>query len=98
MLDATFSRGVLMMHRPSILNNRGLVGFLALASLIFNGGSRATAQVVDCTNGSLGPKMTIVIYNNSTNFNIYPILFAGAASETDQWMEACFKIPTNQIE
>jgi hypothetical protein len=42
--------------------------------------------------------MTIVIYNNSTEFNIYPVLFAGAPSETDQWMQACFKVPTNQIE
>ena len=42
--------------------------------------------------------MTIVIYNNSTEFNIYPVLFAGAQSDTDQWMQACFKVPTNQIQ
>jgi hypothetical protein len=42
--------------------------------------------------------MTIVIYNNSTEFNIYPVLFAGAPSDTDQWMQACFKVPPNQIQ
>lgn len=41
--------------------------------------------------------MTIVIYNNSKNFNIYPVLFAGTESDTDQWMQACFKVPANQI-
>lgn len=71
---------------------------LALACLVFAGGSRASAQVIDCTGGSPGPNMTIVIYNNSTDFNIYPVLFAGAPSATDQWMQACFKVPANQIE
>src|SRR5262245_38383624 len=86
------------MQRPSIPNKACLVGFLAVASLVFNGGSRATAQVIDCTNGSAGPNMTIVIYNNATQFNIYPILFAGAASDTDKWMQACFRVPANQIK
>ena len=86
------------MPRARILKKAWLVGFLGLACLIFGGGSRATAQVIDCTNGSPGPNMTIVIYNNSTEFNIYPVLFAGAPSDTDQWMQACFKVPPNQIE
>ena len=86
------------MQRSSILKQAALTGFLALACLVFGGGSRATAQVIDCTNGSPGPNMTIVIYNNSTNFNIYPVLFAGAPSDTDQWMQACFKVPANQIQ
>ncbi len=86
------------MQRSRILKQAALAGFLALAYLALGGGGRATAQVIDCTNGSLGPNMTIVIYNNSVNFNIYPVLFAGAPSATDQWMQACFKIPANQIQ
>ena len=46
------------------------MGFLELPCLLFDGGSRAAAQVIDCTNGSPGPNMTIVIYNNSTDFNM----------------------------
>src|SRR6185369_522534 len=56
----------LRMPRARILKNAWLVGFLALACLIFGGGSRATAQIIDCTGGSPGPNMTIVIYNNSS--------------------------------
>lgn len=73
-----------------------LAGLLALLLLIAGGTSSAVAQI-DCTSGS-GPNQTIVIYNNSTDYNIYPIMFAGAASATDEWMEACFKIPVNQIQ
>ena len=86
------------MLRSRILKQAALMGFLVLAYLIFGGASHATAQVIDCTNGSPGPNMTIVIYNNSTDFNIYPVLFAGAKSDTDTWMQACFKIPANQIQ
>ena len=86
------------MWRSSSLKQAVLTGFLALAYLALGGESRASAQVIDCTNGSLGPNMTIVIYNNSANFNIYPVLFAGAKSDTDQWMQACFQIPANQIQ
>ena len=86
------------MQQSRILKQAALAGFLALACLGFGGGSRATAQGIDCTNGSPGPNMTIVIYNNSVNFNIYPVLFAGAPSATDQWMQACFKVPFNQIQ
>jgi hypothetical protein len=85
------------MRRSPIWKQAMLTAFLALAYLALGGG-RATAQVIDCTNGSPGPNMTIVIYNNSVDFNIYPVLFAGAASATDQWMQACFKIPANQIQ
>jgi hypothetical protein len=46
-----------------------LAGILALACLVFGGGSRVTAEVIDCTNGSPGPNMTVVIYNNSPDFN-----------------------------
>ena len=91
------------MQRLSILKQAALAGLLALACPVFGGASCAAAQVIDCTNGSPGPNMTIVIYNNSTgkpndDFNIYPVLFAGAPSATDQWMQACFKIPANQIQ
>ena len=86
------------MQRSSILKQAALAGFLAFACLVFGGGSRVTAQVIDCTSGSPGPNMTIVIYNNSRTFNIYPVLFAGAPSATDQWMQACFKVSTNQIQ
>ena len=86
------------MQRSRILKQAALAGLLALACLVFGGGSRASAQIIDCTNGSPGPNMTIVIYNNSVNFNIYPVLFAGAPSATDQWMQACFKVPANQIQ
>jgi hypothetical protein len=86
------------MQWSRILKQAALAGFLALAHLALGGGSRASAQVIDCTNGSPGPNMTIVIYNNSVNFNIYPVLFAGAPSDTDQWMQACFKIPAYQLQ
>ena len=86
------------MQGARILKQAVLAGFLALAYLALGGGGRATAQVIDCTNGSPGPNMTIVIYNNSVHFNIYPVLFAGAPSATDQWMQACFKVPANQIQ
>lgn len=92
------------MQRLSILKQAALAGFLVLACLAFGGGSRAIAQVIDCTNGSPGPNMTIEIHNNATMsnnsnaYNIYPVLFAGAPSATDQWMEACFKVPYDQIE
>ena len=49
------------MQRSSILKQAALAGLLALACLVFGGGSRATAQGIDCTNGSPGPNMTIVI-------------------------------------
>jgi hypothetical protein len=46
--------------------------------------------------------MTIVIYNNSgynnsEKFNIYPVLFAGAASDTDTWIQACFQLTDAQV-
>jgi hypothetical protein len=60
------------------------------------GNTVAAAQTVDCTGGQ-SPNMTIVIYNNSTDFNIYPVLFAGAPSPTDTWMQACFKLTDAQV-
>src|SRR5262249_46442934 len=40
--------------------------------------------------------MTIQIFNNSTDFDIFPLLLAGTDSTRDEWMEACFRIPANQ--
>ena len=93
-----FPREISGMLRSRILKQAALAGFLVLACLVFGGGSHATAQIIDCTGGSPGPNMTIVIYNDSPDFNIYPALFAGAPSGTDQWMQACFKVPGNQIQ
>jgi hypothetical protein len=55
------STGDCVLNASRTLKGAALAGFLALACLVFGGGSRATAQVIDCTNGSPGPNMTIVI-------------------------------------
>jgi hypothetical protein len=86
------------MNTTRTLKGAALVRLLALACLVFGGGGSAAAEVIDCTGGSPGPNMTIVIYNNSSDYNIYPVLFAGAPSATDQWMQACFKVPVDQIQ
>jgi hypothetical protein len=41
--------------------------------------------------------MTVKIYNNSKDHNIYPVLFAGAASDTDTWIQACFQLTDDQL-
>jgi len=75
-----------------------LAVLLALALVSFAGArSASAAPTFDCTNGGQGPNMTIVIYNNSAGFNIYPVLFAGAASATDQWMQGCFRVSFNNL-
>jgi hypothetical protein len=75
-----------------------LAGFLILALVSFAGArSASAAPTFDCTNNGQGPNMTIVIYNNSAGFNIYPVLFAGAPSDTDQWMRGCFRISFNNL-
>ena len=84
------------MRRTQVLKQTAFAGLLVLVLIVFGSLSPATAQVVDCTNGSPGPDMTIQIFNNSTE-NIYPVLFAGAPSDTDQWMQACFRIPERDI-
>lgn len=85
-----------MKTRCTALSKAALAGFLALAFLVVGGASKATAAVINCKSG-IGPNSTIVIYNDSPGFNIYPVLFAGAPSATDQWMQGCFKVPFNQI-
>src|SRR5262249_57505340 len=37
------------------------------------------------------------IYNNTLDYNLYPVLFAGTETAFDQWMEGCFRVPFNQI-
>ncbi|MEO6965976.1 MAG: hypothetical protein ABI076_08790 [Acidobacteriaceae bacterium] len=41
--------------------------------------------------------MTVEIFNDSANHNIYPVLFAGAPSATDTWMQACFQLTDDQL-
>lgn len=38
------------------------------------------------------PRMSIQIYNNSTNYNIYPVLTTGT-SDSSLWLQAWFKVP-----
>ena len=43
------------------------------------------------------PTMTIVIYNNSKNHSIYPVLSTGRHDAVDTWLQAAFKIPKSQL-
>src|ERR1700744_4868903 len=74
---------------------------LPLALFILFAGGRsahaAPAPSINCTNGQT-PVMTIKIYNNSKRYTIYPVLFAGAASDTDTWIQACFQLTNDQLE
>jgi len=42
------------------------------------------------------PSMTIKIYNNSPNYNIYPVLTTGT-SGSSLWLQAFFKVPKAQM-
>jgi hypothetical protein len=42
------------------------------------------------------PTMTIKIYNNSANYNIYPVLTTGTSSSS-LWLQAWFKVPKAQL-
>jgi hypothetical protein len=85
----TSLEGNLRMQR--ILGSPGLkqiarAGLLALSSLVLGGGSAANAQrALDI------PIMTIQIFNNSEEFNIYPLIsFPGASHLTDLWLQGLF--------
>lgn len=68
--------------------------------VLFLGAKNAAAappQAIDCTNAQT-PNMTIEIYNNSEGHNIYPVLFAGAASSTDTWIQACFQLTDAELK
>jgi hypothetical protein len=74
-----------------------LAALMALAVLAIGGRSaKASPQTSDCTGGHT-PSMTLEIYNNSVHYNIYPVLFAGAPSGTDTWMQACFQLTDGEL-
>jgi hypothetical protein len=77
---------------------QGLWLSLALLVLLAGGQSAhaAPAPSIDCTHGQT-PEMTIKIYNNSKLYNLYPVLFAGAPSDTDTWIQACFGLTNDQL-
>lgn len=74
-----------------------LATLMAFAFLVCCGRDAAAQTGVNCTNGQT-PNMTVEIFNNSTTDNIYPVLFAGAASDTDTWIQACFQLTDDQLE
>jgi len=75
-----------------------LTALLSLALVTFGErGANAGSPTFDCSNNGQGPNMTLVIYNNTTSFNIYPVLFAGGKSNFDQWMQGCFRVANNQL-
>jgi hypothetical protein len=81
------------------LQQQTFAAFFLLAALIFGGryATAATPASVNCTHGQT-PTMTVEIYNDSKDFNIYPVLFAGAPSDTDTWIQACFQLTDDQLE
>ncbi|MEM7224225.1 MAG: hypothetical protein AAF495_14680 [Pseudomonadota bacterium] len=96
-------------HR-SIRSIVSLAGLAALAFLVIVAGSESASanwneQILDTSddcvdengNPTPGPDMTIVIYNNSSDHNIYPVVLAGAASDKDQWMQSCFRITDKEL-
>ncbi len=82
------------------LNLRAHGLWLSLALLALLGAGKAAcaapAPSIDCTHGQT-PQMTIKIYNNSKLYTLYPVLFAGAKSDTDTWIQACFGLTDNQL-
>jgi hypothetical protein len=86
----------LCLSKPRTANKWVLTALIAFVVFVF-GGKNAAAQSVDCTNGHT-PNMTVKIYNNSTTDNIFPVLFAGAESATDTWIQACFQLRDAQVE
>ena len=91
--------GALCFSKPRTANKWALAALMAFAVLAFGGRNAAAAppQSIDCTNGQT-PNMTVQIFNNSTSDNIYPVLFAGAPSDTDTWIQACFQLTDAQLE
>ena len=102
---SVFSEGLadcetLRLLDPHTVKKFALVACMALAVLVFGAASANAAAppaTIDCTNGQT-PHMTVEIYNNSTSHNIYPVLFAGAPSVTDTWMQACFQLKDAQLD
>jgi len=61
---------------------------LALSPLGFGSGTGAVAQTI--------PEMTVVIYNNSASYNIYPV-FSFPGQTPDEWLQGFFKVSTADI-
>jgi len=65
----------------------------------------ATALLPAITLGSMTPAMgdteyppmTIVIYNNSPDYNIYPVLSTGAA-KSGKWLQALMEVPKKDLD
>jgi hypothetical protein len=91
--------GILALSKSRTSIQIAIAALMACTVLIF-GGRDANARVpspsIDCTNGHF-PHMTVEIYNNSKTYNIYPVLFAGAPSDTDTWMQACFQLSNVEL-
>ena len=84
-----------------------LAGLLVLALVTFAGARSASAAdspTFDCTNGP-GPNLTLKIFNNTMDYNIYPVVIAGGkddqptiATGASQWMQACFRVTFNNLK
>ena len=89
----------LCLSKPRTANKWVLTALIFVVVLVMGGRNAAAAappQSINCTNGQT-PTMTVEIYNDSANYNIYPVLFAGAPSGTDTWMQACFQLTDAQL-
>src|SRR5262249_48351015 len=80
---------------------------LALVSVAgARGANAAPTPTPDCTNGGVGPVLKLTIINNTTDYNIYPVVRAGTPEVANgpknviasQWMQACFRVSYNNLE
>jgi len=98
--DGLAFRGTLGSSTFRTLKTWPIAPFIALAIFVFSG-SKANASAppttIDCTQGQT-PTTTVQIFNNSTDFVIYPVLSAGAQSDTDTWIQACFQLSDEEAE
>lgn len=67
----------------------------AVAATAFAATGLSTTDALAQKAGAI-PTMTIKIYNNSPNFNIYPVLTTGTSSSS-LWLQAWFKVPKAQM-
>ena len=80
-----------MIERARALRQSALKAVAALSIFALGGATGAVAQAETI------PQMTIVIYNNSTNANIYPLMsFPGQTP--DEWMQAYFKVKKSELD
>ena len=92
--------GILALFKLRTSRQVALAALMAFAILIFgvrSANAEAPPPSINCTDGKT-PQMTFEIYNNSNLYNIYPVLFAGAASKKDTWMQACFKLTNAELD